>query len=493
MLALCRRSAITMPIKLPCEFAHQGGSTLDPYILASHPHAMTKATQPPLAPTPVAASGLFGLAMGLLMVAIAVAVSQLSLPVWGAAPTVLLFLPAVLVTARYSGLAPALAMSVLATLSFDYFFTEPYHSLRIESPSDMLTAGTFFLVALVISRLASVMRTQAIEAAERAENQATAADLAQQLITCADRDAVVHAAVTHLARQFDCQALFAIDGERPVIICSRPATVSLAPNEEAALVTSLALGKTAGRGYQRLSQADWQFHPVILAGTIHGAAGLARRDGGPPVPANRKALLESLLEQVALALERVQRDAATHAAIVTRERERFRAGLHASISEDVKPRILAIQSCVKRIKRNAGNKEAASMVATEAAMLQRCVDHLGDNRLASDLEPITCGPLRIDLFRHQVTRDGNLVHLTPKEFAVLSELARNAGSVLTHRQLLRAVWGPAHEDDIDYLRVAIRALRQKLELDPKSPVLIVNEPALGYRLSASAKQFKVIS
>jgi two-component system KDP operon response regulator KdpE len=54
--------------------------------------------------------------------------------------------------------------------------------------------------------------------------------------------------------------------------------------------------------------------------------------------------------------------------------------------------------------------------------------------------------------------------------------------VLTHRQLLRAVWGPAHEDHIDYLRVAIRALRQKLEVDPAAPQLIRNEPAVGYRL-----------
>jgi len=67
---------------------------------------------------------------------------------------------------------------------------------------------------------------------------------------------------------------------------------------------------------------------------------------------------------------------------------------------------------------------------------------------------------------------------------VLAELAKHAGRVLTHAQLLRAVWGPAQESQVDYLRVAIRALRQKLEADPSRPVLIVNEPAVGYRLVA---------
>lgn len=68
---------------------------------------------------------------------------------------------------------------------------------------------------------------------------------------------------------------------------------------------------------------------------------------------------------------------------------------------------------------------------------------------------------------------------------MLAELAKHAGRVLSHRHLLRAVWGPAQQDHIDYLRVAIRALRQKLEADPAHPALIVNEPSVGYRLMAS--------
>jgi two-component system sensor histidine kinase KdpD len=83
-----------------------------------------------------------------------------------------------------------------------------------------------------------------------------------------------------------------------------------------------------------------------------------------------------------------------------------------------------------------------------------------------------------------VLKDGKEVHLTPKEFTVLAELAKHAGRVLTHEHLLRTAWGPAQEGQTEYLRVAIRSIRQKLEKEPAQPRLILNEPGVGYRLIA---------
>ena len=102
----------------------------------------------------------------------------------------------------------------------------------------------------------------------------------------------------------------------------------------------------------------------------------------------------------------------------------------------------------------------------------------------TDDQPIEAGGVTIDLFHRRVSKEGEQVHLTPKEFAVLAELAKHRGRVLSHPHLLRTVWGPAQENQTDYLRVAIRALRQKLEAEPSRPQLIVNEPGVGYRLSA---------
>ncbi len=92
------------------------------------------------------------------------------------------------------------------------------------------------------------------------------------------------------------------------------------------------------------------------------------------------------------------------------------------------------------------------------------------------------GDLSIDTDRHAVTRDGQVIKLTPKEFDLLLLLMRNAGRVLTHRQILATIWGPAHTEDIQYLRVLIGQLRQKIEFNPTDPVLVLTEPGIGYRL-----------
>lgn len=99
---------------------------------------------------------------------------------------------------------------------------------------------------------------------------------------------------------------------------------------------------------------------------------------------------------------------------------------------------------------------------------------------------IAIGPVRIDLEHRRVLRDDIEVHLTPKEYGVLAELCRRPDRVVSHAQLLRTVWGPAHEDRVDYLRIVVRGLRQKLEPDSSRPRLIVNELGVGYRLLARA-------
>ncbi len=90
--------------------------------------------------------------------------------------------------------------------------------------------------------------------------------------------------------------------------------------------------------------------------------------------------------------------------------------------------------------------------------------------------------IRMNTARHEADVSGKPVALTPKEFALLHALVEAGGRMLTHKALLERVWGKAHRDDIAYLRVAIRALRLKVEPDPARPSLIRNEPGVGYRL-----------
>jgi two-component system KDP operon response regulator KdpE len=97
-------------------------------------------------------------------------------------------------------------------------------------------------------------------------------------------------------------------------------------------------------------------------------------------------------------------------------------------------------------------------------------------------EVIAVGPIRIDQPRHEVTVDGRDIHLTPIEFNLLLELARQPGRVITHRQLLTQLWGPSAAEHANYLRVHMAALRRKVEGDPTHPKWLLTEAGVGYRL-----------
>jgi two-component system KDP operon response regulator KdpE len=115
------------------------------------------------------------------------------------------------------------------------------------------------------------------------------------------------------------------------------------------------------------------------------------------------------------------------------------------------------------------------LLARLRAVLRRAAD--------DEAEPaITVGDLVIDIAAHRVTRAGQEIHLTPIEFDLLRTLALHRGKLVTHKQILRTVWGPAYETETHYLRVHFAHLRAKLERDPSHPGYIVTDPGVGYRL-----------
>jgi K+-sensing histidine kinase KdpD/DNA-binding winged helix-turn-helix (wHTH) protein len=419
------------------------------------------------------------------MVAASTALGLTIAPNWGSGPVDLLYLPAVLTAAVFGGLRPALLAAVISTLAYNYFFTAPFHTLIVHSAADVVTVAVLFAVAVVTSHLAGSLRAQARVALAHAARNATIAGLAGRLLSCSGEAAIVEVAAAELARLFDCYAVLLTGADDPQLRASAPERAALAPSDLAAASLTLTSGEATGRGVVRANLADWTFYPIASGETVLAAAGLARGDGLPPVGEEHNALLGNLLDQVALALERARFEREARESVALRERDRLRSALLSSIGEDVKPRLTAIAAAARSLKRGGTvAKLEVSTIADEAAKLDRYVDNLIDLGPGAEQQAIVVGPLTVDLHRRSVQRDGSEVHLTPKEFALLAELAKQAGRVLTHAQLLRAVWGPAHADQIDYLRVAVRALRQKLERDPAQPELILNEPAVGYRLSA---------
>jgi two-component system sensor histidine kinase KdpD len=431
------------------------------------------------------ADAVRGYAGSLAMVAASTLVGLWIAPRWGTAPVDMIYLPAVLGAAALWGLGPGLAAGVISALAYNFFFTAPVHTLRIDRVADVVTVAVLLIVALVTGRLAAGIRKQARIADAHAARNAVIAGFARRLLSCSSEEEIARVSCEELRRLFDCNAVVVSGLPTPEIVAMVPDGNRLTPSDVAAAVLAIDSSQSAGRGTGRVQPAEWVFHPIRSGTATLAAAGLARDDGVPAVAPDRAELLTSLLDQVALALERARLEAEARNFAATRERDRLRASLLSSIGQDLRPRLTAIGTAVRELRRSgAGDRQLVSSIGNETSQLDRYLANLVELDEGPDEQPIEAGGVTIDLFNRRVAKDGEQVRLTPKEYAVLAEMAKHRGRVLSHPHLLRTVWGPAHENQTDYLRVAIRALRQKLESEPSRPRLIINEPGVGYRLAA---------
>jgi two-component system, OmpR family, sensor histidine kinase KdpD len=424
----------------------------------------------------------------LILVAAATVAGLAIAPNWGNSAVDLLYLPAVVAAAILAGRGPALLAAFASALAYNFFFTAPHLTFRIENPNDIVTVVVLFAVAVVTSQLAAAVRRQARIAEAHAARNATIAGLARHLLGCTTEQDIHETSTAEIASVFGCNAVLVAGRPEPHMLSATPPSLGLTPGDRAIVALVLDTGERAGRGADRAVPTEWQFHPVRSGSGILAAIGLARDDGAAPVRSDQLPLLDNLLDQVALALERGRLESEAREFARIRERDQVRSVLLSSIGQDLAPRLKAIGQAARELRRGGqGDRTLVAGIGSETAKIEQYLTNLLALGPDSDRQPIGIGSITIDLFKRAVFREGTEVHLTPKEYAVLAELAKHRGRVLTHQHLLRTVWGPAHERQIDYLRVAIRALRQKLETNPSAPVLIVNEPAVGYRLRLPAR------
>lgn len=429
--------------------------------------------------------GLRGYSEALLLVAASTILGLVMAPRWGNAAVDLLYLPTVLGVAVLSGLGASLATAALSALAYNYFFTVPYRTFRMDNPEDVVTFVVLFLVAVVTSKLAASIRRQAQLAEAHAARNATIAGVARKLLSCSSEKEIAEVGVGYLSSLFECNVVLLAGLPDLHIVASSPVSVHLTPSDFGAAAQVLATGEPAGRGITRVTTVEWQLHAVTTKDGPTAVIGLARDDGVPAVGADHMSLLRSLIDQLSLALERARLESEARNFASTRERDQVRSVLLSSIGQDLAAPLTAIAGASRDLRRaGTADKAQVSVIGSEVSKIQRYLANLHELGQDNDDKPIKVGTIAIDLFHRVVRRDGVEVHLTPKEFSVLAELAKHRGRVLSHSHLLRSAWGPAHEAQTEYLRVAVRGLRQKLESDPRQPAIIINEPAVGYRLAS---------
>jgi two-component system sensor histidine kinase KdpD len=218
----------------------------------------------------------------------------------------MLFLAAVLVMAVVSGLGPSIFASVLSVIVYDFFFTEPFYSLRMTDPQDYLSLGTFLVVAVLTSHLTARVRDQA-EAARRREHRAAALYAFSRAVTTAETiDALYHAVVTHVGQALGSTAAVLVpDGDRLIVRATHPDAVELGVAEHATASWAWKHEQPAGRGTETLPGGAWLHMPL---GTVRGVVGVLALQLDQPLSLEQRQLVEALAGQAALAIERSRVD-----------------------------------------------------------------------------------------------------------------------------------------------------------------------------------------
>ena len=300
-------------------------------------------------------------------------------PRFGTGPVDMIYLPAVLAAAALWGLGPALLAGVVATAAYNFFFTAPYHSLQMYDVADVVTVIVLLIVALATSKLAAGIRAQAQLAEAYAHRNATIAGFAGRLLSCSTENQIAQAICEELHELFDCNAMLVTGLPEPRTIAAVPPGNRLTPSDIAAAALTLESGEPAGRATRRLQPAEWVFHPIRSGGAILAAAGLARDDGVPPVDEDELPLLTNLLDQVALALERVRAENDKREVTSLRERDRLRSALLSSVGHDLRTPLTAIIGYAAELRRTSGKDPLlVTNLESEASKLERYISNLLD-------------------------------------------------------------------------------------------------------------------
>lgn len=327
----------------------------------------------------------------------------------------LLYILPVMAGASRHGLGPGLFAAVLGALAYNFFFTPPVLTLRDTEISDTVAMLVLLGVALFTGRLAARLRKQAQEAGEQAKRDAALASFSRTLVGAPDELALGDAICRGVGSLIGANTILVGPGQPAVrLISSYPPLDHLTSSD--AKVAGLAITERVSSGHVTGlgPTSDWTFHPLAGSRGVVGALGLARGEGQAPVSLGRDVLLNSLLDQAALALERQWLAGEVAEMDRLRDQDRLRGALLSSVSHDLRTPLTSILAAAAQLRREGGGDPATlAMLDTEARRLDRYVANL------LDMVRIEAGALRLRL---------EPVDLTDAVAAVLSDLSKGAAA-----------------------------------------------------------------
>ncbi len=301
----------------------------------------------------------------------------------------MLYLVPVFAAASLYGLRAGLFTGVVSALAYNFFFLPPLYTFTIADPQNAVTVVVLLGVAVAASQLANGIRVQADLATRSARHNAALAGFSRQLTGVATLEELGQAMCAEFARMFEVRAILLSNaGGLLKIVAASPPEDRLGPVEMAAAQWVADKGQAAGRGADTLTAADWLFQPLASGGVTRGVIGLSRDDGRDPLRADQLPLLASLLDQAALAAERIRLEGEMAGIAALEQRDRLRAALLSSVGHDLRTPLTTILASAAAL-RQRHEDPAFEALEAETQRLSRFVANL------LDMARIEAGALRL--------------------------------------------------------------------------------------------------
>ncbi len=308
----------------------------------------------------------------------------------------LLFLLPVMVAASRYGLRVGIVTSLVSSLAYNFFFIPPTRTFTIQDPQNILTVLVLLGVAVVSSQLAARVRDQALLAQRSAAQNSSLAGFARQLTGISQAEELAQLLCGEVGRLLGVHTLLLLPEDGQLVLrAAVPPDARLEAIEQAASRWAFDHNQPAGRSSETLTASEWLFHPLAAGGRALGVFGLARPDAGTPIRSDQLPLLLSLLDQAALALERIALEGEMATVTQLKERDRLRAALLSSVSHDLRTPLTTILGVLAEI-RPATEEQGRQIKEArgEAERLSRFVANLLDmvrietGALHQSIEPV---------------------------------------------------------------------------------------------------------